>query len=56
MEYQKMINLLGNENTQSSKFRRKYWLEINDQSHIKIRIIFKNCVPFINCISEINNT
>ena len=32
MEYQKTINLLGNTPNQSSKFKRKYWVEINDES------------------------
>ena len=98
--------MLGNASNQSSKFRTKNWIEINDQSRetyntnsdirfkttmiksslcdysdayivVKGRItftraeanadarqaderdkgvIFKNCVPFTNCKSEINNT
>ena len=32
MEYQKMINLLGNTSNQLPKFRTKNWIEINDQS------------------------
>ena len=32
MQYQKIINLLGNTSNQSSKFRTKNWIEINDQS------------------------
>ena len=32
MEYQKMINLLDNESNQTFKFRKKNWIEINDQS------------------------
>ena len=32
MEYQKIINLLGNTTDQLSKFRTKNWIEINDQS------------------------
>ena len=32
MEYQKMINLLDNTPNQSSKFRIKNWVEINDDS------------------------
>ena len=27
------------------------WIQI-----INIKVIFKNCAPFTNCISEINNT
>ena len=105
MEYQKIINLLGNTLNQLSKFRTKTWIEINYQSRgtyntnkdirfkttklksslcdcsdayilVKGRItitgagdtvanrqadernkgvVFKNCVPFTNCKSEINN-
>ena len=29
MEYQKIINLLGNTSNQPSKFRTKTWVEIN---------------------------
>ena len=32
MEYQKIINLLDNTSNQSSKFRAKNWVEINDES------------------------
>ena len=32
MKYQKIINLLDNAPNQPSKFRRKYWVEINDDS------------------------
>ena len=32
MEYQKMANLLDNASNQSSKFRTKNWVEINDKS------------------------
>ena len=103
MEYQKIINLLGNTPNQQSKFRIKYWVEINDggsrtynpNSQIKFKtsmlksslchyivsyvlgriishapvpppglnpnnsnkeLIFKNCAPFTDCISEISNT
>ena len=35
MEYQKIINLLGNTPNQLSKFRTKNWIEINDQSRVK---------------------
>ena len=33
MEYQKMVNLLDNTPNQPTKFRTKYWVEINDESH-----------------------
>ena len=103
MENQKIINLLDNMSNQSSKFRTKNWVEINDESRgthninsqIKFKtamlkpslcdcsdayilvkgtitvpntaptdadannankkVIFKNCAPFINCVSEVNN-
>ena len=32
MEYQKIINSLDNTPNQLSKFRTKYWIEINNQS------------------------
>ena len=32
MEYQKMTNLLENNQDQPSKFRTKNWVEINDES------------------------
>ena len=34
MEYQKIINLLDNTLNQSTKFRRKNWIEINDDSSV----------------------
>ena len=33
MESQKIINLLDNTPNQSSKFKTKIWVEINDESH-----------------------
>ena len=32
MEYEKITNLLGNTANKPSKFRRKSWFEINDES------------------------
>ena len=32
MEYQKIINLLGNTQNESSKFRTRNWVEINNES------------------------
>ena len=32
MEYPKIINLLDNTSSQPSKFRKKIWIEINDDS------------------------
>ena len=106
MEYQKITNLIDDGSNQSSKFRTKNCVEINDESRgtynvnsqIKFKttmlksslchysdayilvkgtitingvgadaaarqaderdkgVVFKNCAPFTNCISEINNT
>ena len=103
MEHQEILNLLDNTLNQSSKFRTRNLIEINDASQgtcnvsnqIKFKIsmvksylcdysdayiyvkgtitapntgtaaapnnrnkkiIFKNCAPFTNCISEINDT
>ena len=106
MEYQKIATLLDDASNQPSKFKRKNWVEINDESkgiynvnsQIKFKAImlesrlcdyndayilvngkititgagddatdrqtdkrdkgvaFKNCAPFTNCISEMNNT
>ena len=104
MEYQKIAKLIDDTSNQSSKFRTRNWVEINDESRgaynvnsqIKFKttmlksslrdysdayilvkgtinanntaaagaavnnndrkVIFKNCAPFTNCISEINNT
>ena len=104
MEYQKIANLIDdNTPNQSSKFKTRNWIEINDESRgaynvnskIKFKttmlksslcdysdayilvkgtisvnntaaqgaaanntnkkVIFKNCAPFTNCLSEINN-
>ena len=104
MEYQKIINLLSNTPNQPTKFTKKNWVGINDdsrgsynntsQTEFKtsmlrsslcyyihayyayifvrgtitiaalaavrknngIQVVFKNCAPFTNGISEINNT
>ena len=104
MEYQKIVNLLGNTSNHLSKFRTKNWFEINDDvrgvyspnkqirfktsmlrsslcdysdayilvkgnitvnntaaagavtNNTNKKVIFKNCAPFTNCISKINNT
>ena len=32
MEYQQIINLLANTPSQTSKFRTKYWVKINDNT------------------------
>ena len=106
MEYQKIANLIDDTSNQSSKYRTKNWVEINDESRgtynvnsqIKFKttmlksslcdcsdayifvkgkititgeednaaarqaderdkgVAFKNCAPFTNCISELNNT
>ena len=101
MEYQKIINLLGNAPNQPTKFRTKNCVEINDDArgtystnslinfktsilkpslcdhsdgyiivsgtvtlpelaagggNHAIEVVFKNCAPFTDCISKINNT
>ena len=104
MEYQKIANLIDDTSNQSSKFRTRNWVEINDElrgaynvnsqikfkttmlksslcdysdtyilvkgtisvtntatagaaaNNINKKVIFKNCAPFTNCISKINNT
>ena len=37
MEYQKIINLLGNTTNQPSKFRTRKWVEINDETRGKYK-------------------
>ena len=48
MEYQEIINLLGNTPNQPTKFRTKNWIEINDDSIKKYntnsQIKFKNSI------------
>ena len=48
MEYQEIINLLGNTPNQPTKFRTKNWIEINDDSRKKCntnsQIKFKNSI------------
>ena len=48
MEYQEIINLLGNTPNQPTKFRTKNWIEINDDSSKKYntnsQIKFKNSI------------
>ena len=62
MEYQKITNLLDNTSNQATKFRRKNWIEINDDAqagenpiNVNEEVVSKNCAPFTDCISEINN-
>ena len=35
LEYQKIVNLLNNTTNQPSKFRARFWVEINDESRGK---------------------
>ena len=104
MEYQKIANLINETSNQTSKFRTRNWVEINDESRraynvnsqIKFKttmlksslcdysdayilvkgtisvnntaaagagvnnnnrkVIVKNCAPFTNCMTKINNT
>ena len=98
MEYQKVANLLDSASNKPSKFRKRNWVEINDdirggcspkkqirfktarlrsslcdysdayilvKGNISVnntaaagaakKVLFKNCAPFTNCISKINN-
>ena len=42
MEYQKIENLLDDVSNQPSKFRRKNWVEINDESRENTMLIGKS--------------
>ena len=48
MEYQKIANLLDDASNQSSKFKTKNWVEINDESrgtyHVNSQIKFKTTI------------
>ena len=52
MEYQKIANLLDNKLDQPSKFRKKNWVEINDESKESYGtgsdIKFKTTIPRSN--------
>ena len=51
MEYQKIANLLDNTSNQSSKFRARDWVEINDDSrgtYTNSDIKFKSTKPKSN--------
>ena len=41
MEYQKIANLLNNKSNQPSKFRRRNWVEINDESRGRYTKIYQ---------------
>ena len=57
MEYRNIANLIDDASNQLSKFRTKNWVEINAvANNTNKKGICKNCAPFTNCISEINNT
>ena len=102
MEYQKIANLLDSASNKLSKFRKRNWIEINNDirgayspnkqirskrtmlrsslcdysdayilvkgnislnntaaaaaNNTSKKVIFKNCAPFTNCISQISNT
>ena len=70
MDYQKMINLSDNIPSETSKFRTKIQVEINDNGRFRIKftlvadvvannvnkkVTFKNSAPFTDYINEINN-
>ena len=46
MEYQKIINLLGNTPNQPTEFRTKHWVEINDDARGSIILIVKLNLKF----------
>ena len=54
MECQKIINLLDKTQNEPAKFRTRNWVEINDERNKEV--IFRNCAPFTECTSNINNT
>ena len=41
MEYQNLMNLLGDTRNQPSKFRTKYWVEININHEERITSVIK---------------
>ena len=49
MEYQKIANLIDDASNQPSKFRKKNWVEINDESrgtyNVTSQIKFKSTIP-----------
>ena len=71
MEYHNMINSIDNISNESSKFRTKNWVEINDElreaydtnHQIKFETTmwnsslcdYKKCAPFTYCNFELNN-
>ena len=56
MEYQKIANLIDDTSNQPSKFRtRNTAAQGAAANNTNKKVIFKNCAPFTNCISKINN-
>ena len=53
MEYQKITNLLDNKGPQQLNNTAAGNANANNTNK---KVIFKNCAPFTNCISKINNT
>ena len=41
MEYQNLMNLLGDTRNQPSKFRTKYWVEININHEERVTSVIK---------------
>ena len=65
MECQKMMNLLGDETNQPSKFRTRNWVEINDESqgnydngNIKLKksMIWSNLCDYSNAYILVSRT
>ena len=46
MENQKVINLLDNTLNQPTKFRTKYWVEVNNESRGTYKLIVKLHLKF----------
>ena len=65
MEYQKIANLLNNEINQPSKFRRRNWVEINDESRetctgnsikFKTTMLSSNLCNYVDAYILVNGT
>ena len=65
MEYQKITNLLDTESNQPSKFRTRYWVEINDESRgtyndsdirFKTTILRSNSCDYTDAYILVNGT
>ena len=69
METQKIVNLLGDFDNESSKFETRKWYVISDLNNavygegdensttvkFETKNAFKNCAPFTKCVTHIND-